>query len=78
MKLYVNNLPSGMSDADLENLFRPFGVVASARIVIASRGEHFPKAGLVEMQRKNGDVAVSELDGKQIDCMVLQVHEMRV
>ena len=78
MKLYVCNLPSGMSDADLENLFRPFGVVASARIVIASCGSRSPKAGLVEMRRKNGDVAVSELDGKQIDCRVLRVHEMRV
>ena len=77
MKLYISNLPSGMSDADLENLFRPFGAVASARMVLTSRVGSSPCVGMVEMPTENGDVALSELHGKQIDCMVLHIHEMR-
>jgi len=75
MKLYVSNLPVGTSDSDLANLFRPFGAVTSARVTISTFSGQSQGFGLVEMLRECGERAITELDGQQIDCMVLRVNE---
>ena len=75
MRLYVENLPEQTSVQDLEDLFTPYGEVKSARI---SRGRHggYPHGfGYVEMLRPNAEIAISELNGRRIDCMVLRVGE---
>jgi RNA recognition motif-containing protein len=75
MKLHVSNLPEGTSDSDLADLFRPFGAVTSARVTVSTFSGHSQGFGLVEMLRECGERAMSELDGQQIDCMVLRVNE---
>ena len=77
MKLYVGNLPIGTSDADLKGLFSPFGEVTSAQVTITKPSGRSGGFGFVEMLRDHGQRAVSELNGQQIDCMVLRVHEAR-
>ena len=77
MKLYVGNLPIGTSDTDLKELFSPFGEVTSAHVRIAKLSGRSRGFGFVEMFRAHGERAVSELNGQQIDCTVLRVHEAR-
>ena len=77
MKLYVGNLPIGTSTADLKELFSPVGEVTSAHVTKTTFSGRSRGFGLVEMLREYGERAVSELNGQQIDCMVLRVHEAR-
>jgi len=77
MKLYVGNLPIGTSNADLKELFSPFGEVTSAHVTKTKFSGCSRDFGLVEMLQEYGERAVSELNGQQIDCMVLRVHEAR-
>ena len=77
MKLYVGNLPIGTSDADLEELFSPFGAVTSAHVTKTKFSGRSRGFGFVEMIRECGERAASELNGQQIDCMVLRVNEAR-
>jgi RNA recognition motif-containing protein len=77
MKLYVGNLPIGTSDTDLKELFSPFGEVTSAHVTktkLCGRSRGF---GFVEMLREYGERAASELNGQQVDRMLLRVREAR-
>ncbi len=77
MKLYVGNLPIGTSSADLKGLFSPFGEVTSAHATMTTLSGRSRGFGSVKMLREDGERAVQELNGQQIDCMVLRVHEAR-
>ena len=77
MKIYVGNLPIGTSNADLKGLFSAFGEVTSAYVTKTKFSGHSRGFGFVEMLQEYGDRAVSDLNGQQIDCMVLRVHEAR-
>jgi RNA recognition motif-containing protein len=75
MKVFVSNLPAGTSDAELEDLFRPFGEVTSARVATSGFSGRSRGIGIVEMLQECGERAVSELNGRQIDCKVLYDNE---
>lgn len=75
MMLFVGNLPAGTSDAELEESFSPHGVVTSARIPTSTFSDRSRGFGVVEMLRESGELAISELNGQQIDGMVLRVNE---
>ena len=77
MKLYVGNLPIDTSDTDLEGLFSPFGEVTAAHVTRTKFSGLSRSFGFVEMLREYGERAVSELNGQQIDCMVLRVNEAK-
>ena len=77
MKLYVGNLPRGTSSAELKALLSPFGEVTSALATKTTYSGRDRDFGFVEMLREYGERAVSELNGQQIDCMVLSVYEAR-
>lgn len=77
MKLYVGNLPAGTSDTDLKEIFRPFGAVISARVVMTRHTGRSRGFGFVEMLRQSGQRAISELDGQQINCVFLRVNEAK-
>ena len=77
MKLFVGNLPVSASDADLEDLFSPFGKVMSAHVVKTRFSGRSRGFGFVEMLPECGEKAVSELNGRQIDCMLLRVNEAK-
>lgn len=75
MKIYVENLPEHTSVEDLENLFTPYGNVKSARITRAYHDGYPRGFGYVEMLKQNAETAISELNGRRIDFMVLRVGE---
>ncbi len=77
MKLYVENLPEHTSVKDLEDLFTPYGVVKSAHVSKTDYGSFSRGFGYVEMLKQNAEIAISELDGRRIDFMVLRVGEVK-
>jgi RNA recognition motif-containing protein len=78
MKLYVGNLPEGMTEEELKNLFAEAGPVTSAKIVI-DRFTGQPRGfGFVEMETKaDGQRAISMLNGKNVNGRTLAVNEAR-
>ena len=68
MNMYVSNLGFHASDDDLRELFRPFGRVSSAKVIMdrttgKSRGFGFVEMGSVS----DASLAMRELDGKDVD-----------
>ena len=78
MKLYVGNLSYDVTDADLNDLFAPFGTVESAK-VIADRFTGESKGfGFVELSnRSEGEKAIRELNGTEFRRRALTVNEAR-
>jgi RNA recognition motif-containing protein len=74
MKLRISNLPSSTSDDDLASLFRPFGYVTSAQVLTTTHAGRSHGYGFVEMLRESGELAMAQLDGRQLDCRVLRVN----
>ena len=74
MKLRISNLPASTSDDELACLFRPFGLVTSAQALTTTHAGRSHGYGFVEMLREPGELAMAELDGRQLDCRVLRVN----
>ena len=78
MKLYVGNLSFNTSHQDLNDMFAEIGVVNSVNVIedretVRSRGFAF-----VEMQStEDGNNAISQLNGKEIDGRELKVNEAK-
>ena len=78
MKLYVGNISFDTTSQDLEQIFGEVGTVESTNIIEdrdtgRSRGFAF-----VEMSsNEEGQKAISELDGKEIDGRSLKVNEAK-
>src|SRR5919199_1162643 len=77
-KLYVGNLAYGVSSGDLQQLFEPYGTVASAQ-VIADRDTGRSKGfGFVEMgSDQEARAAIAALSGKEVDGRQLTVNEAK-
>lgn len=78
MKLYVGNLSFDTSSQDLENIFGEIGTVESTHIIEDRETGRSRGFGFVEMSSKEeGQKAISELDGKEIDGRALKVNEAK-
>ena len=77
-KLYVGNLSYEVSSSELQNLFAPFGTVASAE-VIQDRGTGRSKGfGFVEMgTEEEAQAAIRGLNGQDHNGRPLTVNEAR-
>ncbi|MGH8476183.1 MAG: RNA recognition motif domain-containing protein [Methylococcales bacterium] len=77
-KLYVGNLSYSVSDRELEDLFRPYGKVTSANVImdrVSGRSKGF---AFVEMSSdQEARAAISALHGKDIEGKSLTVNEAR-
>jgi cold-inducible RNA-binding protein len=78
MKLYVGNLSSETSEADLRARFEQFGAVAGIS-VIKDRTTGYPRGfAFVTMNNVGeGRAAISGLQGKQVRGRMLVVNEAR-
>jgi len=75
-KIYVGNLSWNCTDADLRELFSPFGSVESASVITDRETGRSRGFGFVEIDSADGaDRAISELDGKDFDGRPLRVNE---
>ena len=78
MNIYVGNLSFRATEDELKELFEPFGVVESAKIItdrFTGRSRGF---GFVEMaEREEGMKAIEELDNQDFQGRNLKVNEAR-
>jgi RNA recognition motif-containing protein len=78
LKLYVGNLPFGVSEEDLKKLFSEAGTIQSVKIVVDSYSGRSRGFGFVEMASKaEAEKAISLLNGKTLMDRTLIVSEAR-
>ncbi len=78
MKIYVGNLSFNTTDASLSDIFKAFGTVSEATVVI-DRGSGRSKGfGFVEMpEQAEAEEAIKQLDGKEVDGRNIKVNVAR-
>ena len=76
IKIYVGNLPYGVAESDLNELFVQYGKVESSKIVTDRNSGRSKGFGFVEMPiRSEGTQAIDELNGKEIQGRKIKVAE---
>lgn len=77
-KLYVGNLPYGVTDSDLQRLFEAHGSVQSAQVIMDRDTGRSKGFGFVEMgSDAEAQAAIAELNGHQLEGRALTVNEAR-
>lgn len=77
-KLYVGNLPYGISNTDLEELFAAHGTVQSAQVIVDRDTGRSKGFGFVEMASdQEAEEAISSLNGREYEGRSLTVNEAR-
>ena len=78
MKIYVGNLSFQTTNQDLNDLFGAVGAVESANIIEDRETGRSRGFGFVEMANsEDGDKAIAELNGKEVDGRTLKVNEAK-
>ncbi len=78
MKLYVGSLPYETSEAELKELFSGIGTVESVKIITDRYSGMSKGFGFVEMaSRAEGELAITELNGKTLHNRTIVVNEAR-
>jgi cold-inducible RNA-binding protein len=77
-KLYVGNLPYGITSSDLERVFQEHGTVESAQVITDRDTGRSKGFGFVEMRNSaEADAAVQALNGQDFNGRALTVNEAR-
>lgn len=75
MNIYVGNLSYKMTDEDLAKLFTPFGDVSVCKVILDRNSGRSKGFGFVEMPNQaEGEEAIKQLDGKEIDERNIKVN----
>ncbi len=78
MKLYVGNLSFQTTSSQLEELFSQAGTVESAVLITDRDTGRSRGFGFVEMSsREDGEAAIKQFNGTEIDGRTLTVNEAR-
>lgn len=78
MKLYVGNISFNTTNQDLNDLFGAYGTVQSSNIIEDRETGRSRGFGFVEMSSPaEGQAAIAELDGKEIDGRTIKVNEAK-
>ncbi|MDA0668215.1 MAG: RNA-binding protein [Planctomycetota bacterium] len=76
--IYVGNLSYQMDDRELEDLFAPYGDIASARVITDRETGRSKGFGFVEMpDSAQAEAAISGLNDTEIDGRNLRINEAR-
>ena len=76
MKLYVGNLIYNMTEAELSEMFTPYGRVVSAQIITDQYTRQSKNIGYVKMSgREHGKRAIAALNDKRVNKKHLVVRE---
>ena len=77
-KLYVGNLPYTIDSQKLSDLFSESGEVTSANVITDKFSGRSKGFGFVEFASdKDGDQAITDLNGKDVDGRKIVVNEAR-
>jgi cold-inducible RNA-binding protein len=77
-KLYVGNLPYGITDQDLGAIFAEVGQVTSAKVIMDRETGRSKGFGFVEMANDDeAATAISRFDGGELEGRQLRVNEAR-
>lgn len=77
-KLYCGNLSYDVDDAQLEELFKPFGAVSSAQVIVDRDTGRSKGFGFVEMDDDTAaTAAIDALNGTEANGRTLTVNEAR-
>ena len=74
-KLFVGNLSWNVDDAQLEELFREYGEIESARVITDRDTGRSRGFGFVEMDVDDVATVISATNGREIDGRPLRVNE---
>ena len=75
MNIYVGNLSYKMTDDDLGKLFSTYGQVSESKVVVDKATGRSKGFGFVEMPNNaEGDEAIKQLDGKEVDGRNIKVN----
>lgn len=78
MKLYVGNLAFSATDADLREIFAPFGTVSDAFVLLDKTTRRSRGFGFVTMgSQTEGEAAINGLNGQEINGRRLTINEAR-
>jgi RNA recognition motif-containing protein len=78
MKLYVGNLSFNTSASDLQNIFGEIGTVESANLIEDRETGRSRGFAFVEMSSQaEGENAIAQLNGKEVDGRELKVNEAK-
>lgn len=77
-KLYVGNLPYGITSSDLERVFQAHGSVESAQVITDRDTGRSKGFGFVEMRdSQEADAAIQALNGQDFNGREMTVNEAR-
>ena len=78
MKIYVGNMPYGVTEEDLKQSFEAFGQVTSVTIIKDKMSGQSKGFGFVEMaSAEQGQAAISGMNEKELKGRKLNVNEAR-
>jgi RNA recognition motif-containing protein len=78
MNIYVGNLPYGMGNDELRELFAQYGAVKSAKVIIDRETDRSKGFGFVEMESdSDAKTAIESLDGSDVSGRRVKVNEAR-
>jgi RNA recognition motif-containing protein len=78
IKIYVGNLSFNTTNQDLNDLFGAIGTVESANVIEDRETGRSRGFAFVEMaNQEDGEKAIAELNGKEIDGRTLKVNEAK-
>ena len=75
VKLFVGNLPWSVGDAELEDIFREYGEIQSARVITDRDTGRSRGFGFVEMDVEDLNVVITATNGREIDGRPLRVNQ---
>ena len=77
-KLFVGSLPYEMSDFDLEDLFKQYGEVLSAKVIVDRYSGRSKGFGFVEMNSEgSAQAAIDSLNGTEVKGRTINVSIAR-
>jgi RNA recognition motif-containing protein len=77
-KLFVGSLPFSVTDDQLEELFKQFGTVVSAKVIIDRYSNRSRGFGFVEMSTdEEAKAAIAGMSGKEVEGRSITVNEAR-
>lgn len=78
MKIYVGNLPYGMTESDLRDAFTQYGEIASITLVTDKYTGESKGFGFVEMNTQSqAEEAIKKLDGSALKGRNIRVNQAR-